>query len=91
MVWNDDNSDGWYFRSDHFNFVKKGVPAVVIEYGTDLVDPTRPNKYPRSDWYHKPSDEYLEDWDFSGTLAHVRLMFAVGLSVANADHKPLWY
>ena len=91
VVWNDDNSDGWYFRSDHFNFVKKGVPAVVIEYGTDLVDPTRPNKYPRSDWYHKPSDEYLEDWDFSGTLAHVRLMFAVGLSVANADHKPLWY
>ena len=91
VVWNDDNSDGWYFRSDHFNFVKKGVPAVVIEYGTDLVDPSRPNKYPRSDWYHKPSDEYKEDWDFSGTLAHVRLMFGVGLDVANADRKPVWY
>ena len=89
VVWNDDNSDGWYFRSDHFNFVKKGVPAVVIEYGRDLVDPSRPNKYPRSDWYHKPSDEYREDWDFSGTLAHVRLMFAVGLGVANADDRPL--
>ena len=91
VVWNDDNSDGWYFRSDHFNFVKKGVPAVVIEYGKDLVDPSRPNKYPRSDWYHKPSDEYREDWDFAGTLAHIRMMFAVGLDVANADHRPEWY
>ena len=83
IKWNDDNSDGWFFRSDHFNFVKRGVPAVVIEFGTDLVDPSRPNKYPRSDWYHKPSDEYRGDWDFAGTLAHVHLMFAVGLSVAN--------
>jgi len=86
VVWNDDNSDGWFFRSDHFNFVKRGVPAVVIEFGKDLVDPSHPNKYPRSDWYHKPSDEYRPDWDFAGTLAHVRLMYAVGLSVANADH-----
>ena len=91
VVWNDDNSNGWFFRSDHFNFVKKGVPAVVIEFGKDLVDPSRPNKYPRSDWYHKPSDEYREDWDFAGTLAHIRLMFSVGLSVANADHRPRWY
>ena len=83
IKWNDDNSDGWFFRSDHFNFVKRGVPAVVIEFGTDLVNPSRPNKYPRKDWYHKPSDEYREDWDFSGTLAHVHLMYAVGLSVAN--------
>lgn len=91
VVFTDDNSDGWYFRSDHFNFVKRGVPAVVIEYGTDLVDPSRPNKYPRSDWYHKPSDEYRDDWDFSGTLAHVHMMYAVGLSVANADRKPELY
>ena len=91
VVWNDDNSDGWFFRSDHFNFVKRGVPAVVIEFGKDLVDPSRPNKYPRSDWYHKPSDEYKEDWDFAGTLAHIRMMFAVGLDVANAQEKPAWY
>lgn len=90
VVFDDDNSDGWYFRSDHFNFVKKGVPAVVIKYGKDLVDPAHPNKYPRSDWYHKPSDEYREDWDFSGTLVHVNMMFAVGLDVANADRRPAW-
>ena len=91
VVFNDDNSDGWFFRSDHFNFVKKGVPAVVIEYGTDLVDPSKPNKYPRSLWYHKPSDEYREDWVFDGTIAHINMMFGVGLSVANADRRPRWY
>ena len=85
VVFHNDNSDGWYFRSDHFNFVKKGVPAVVIEYGKDLVDPSR------SDWYHKPSDEYREDWDFAGTLVHVNMMFGVGLAVANADGHPRWY
>lgn len=86
-----DNSDGWFFRMDHFNFVKRGVPSVVIEYGKDLVDPSRPNRYPRSDWYHKPSDEYREDWDFAGTIAHINMMFGVGLSVANAEHRPVWY
>ena len=91
VVLDNDNSDGWFFRSDHFNFVKKGVPAVVVKYGTDLVDPLHPNKYPKPDWYHKPSDEYREDWDFSGTLVHVNMMFAVGLSVANADKAPGWY
>ena len=37
------------------------------------------------------SDEYKEDWDFSGTLLHVNMMFGVGLSVANADQRPKWY
>ena len=57
IFFDDDNSDGWFFRSDHYNFVKKGVPAVVVENGLHPVDPARPNKYPMEVWYHKPSDE----------------------------------
>lgn len=83
IVFDNDNSDGWYYRSDHFNFVKKGVPAVVVKYGEELMDPARPNKYPQADWYHKPNDEYLEDWDFEGTVANVNLMYSVGLVLAN--------
>ena len=79
---NQDNSDGWFFRSDHFNFVKKGVPAVVIESGVDLVHPDRPNKYPFEAWYHKPCDEYRPDWDVEGSLAHIHLMFGVALEMA---------
>ncbi len=83
IFFDDDNSDGWFFRSDHYNFVKKGVPAVVWENGKDLVDPSRPNKYPMPVWYHKPSDEYRPDWDLSGTVANVRLLFSVALSLSN--------
>ena len=83
IYYDSDNSDGWFFRSDHYNFVKKGVPAVVWENGTDLVNPSRPNKYPMPVWYHKPSDEYRPDWDLSGTVANVRLIFSVALSLSN--------
>lgn len=83
IFYDGDNSDGWFYRSDHYNFVKKGIPAVVWENGTDLVDPARPNKYPMPVWYHKPSDEYHPDWDLSGTAANVRLLFCVALSLSN--------
>ena len=85
IFFDDDNSDGWFFRSDHYNFVKKGVPAVVVENGLHPVDPARPNKYPMASWYHKPSDEYREDWDLSGTLANINLIFSAALSIADAE------
>jgi Zn-dependent M28 family amino/carboxypeptidase len=83
IYFDDDNSDGWFFRSDHYNFVKQGVPAVVLENGQHPVDMSKPNKYPMPVWYHKPSDEYHEDWDVSGTLANVNLLLSVALSLAN--------
>lgn len=83
IFYDDDNSDGWFFRSDHFNFVKKGVPSVVVENGLHPVDPSRPNKYPMPVWYHKPSDEYRADWDLSGTVANVNLIYSVGVFLAN--------
>ena len=91
IFFDDDNSDGWFFRSDHYNFVKQGVPALVVENGLHPVHPDRPNRYPMSSWYHKPSDEYREDWDLEGTLSNVYLMFSVGVSVANADDRPRYY
>ncbi|MBR4381659.1 MAG: M28 family peptidase [Bacteroidaceae bacterium] len=85
IFFDDDNSDGWFFRSDHYNFVKKGVPAVVVENGLHPVDPGRPNKYPMASWYHKPSDEYRSDWDLTGTMANVNMIYSVGLSLSNDD------
>ena len=87
IFFDDDNSDGWFFRSDHYNFVKKGVPALVVENGSDLVDPSRPNKYPMKVWYHQPCDQYQDDWDLEGTLANVNLQFSVGVAVANAPQQ----
>lgn len=84
----DDNSDGWFFRSDHFNFVKKGVPALVMENGSHLVDPSRPNRYPQKDWYHKPCDEYRDDWDLSGTIANINVMIGAAAAIADLDGNP---
>lgn len=83
VVFDDDNTDGWFFRSDHWNFFRRGVAAVVIKAGKELVDPSRPNKYPQPSWYHKPNDEYRDDWDVQGAIANVNLMFSVGLNMAN--------
>ena len=83
IVYDDDNSDGWFFRSDHYNFVKKGVPAVVVENGKHPVDLGKPNKYHMASWYHKPCDEYRKDWDLAGTLANINLIYSVGFSLAN--------
>lgn len=82
IFFDDDNSDGWFYRSDHYNFVKKGVPAVVMENGRELADPSKPDKYPMASWYHKPCDEYREDWDLEGTLANIHLVINVALSLA---------
>ena len=83
IYFDDDNSDGWFYRSDHYNFVKRGVPAVVLENGLHPADVGKPNKYPMPVWYHKPCDEYHDDWDLSGTLSNVNLIFSVALSLSN--------
>ena len=76
VVFDDDNSDGWFFRSDHWNFVKRGVPAVIFKAGK------------MAGWYHKPNDEYSDDWDVEGSIANVNLMLSVALSLANAETRP---
>ncbi len=62
----------------------------MFENGTQLVDPSRPNKYPYSEVYHKPTDEYHPDWDLTGTLANVNLLISLALSVANTPTPPAW-
>jgi Zn-dependent M28 family amino/carboxypeptidase len=86
---------GFYYRSDHFNFAKEGVPALYIDTGVDFVG--KPPEYSQqkrdqytSDDYHKPSDEVKPDWDLSGAVEDNQLLFVVGYRVANADKFPEW-
>ncbi len=55
IFFDDDNSDGWFYRSDHYNFVKKGVPALVVENGLHPVHPDRPNRYPMASCTTSPA------------------------------------
>jgi Zn-dependent M28 family amino/carboxypeptidase len=86
---------GFYYRSDHFNFAKVGVPALTVDEGVDYVGkPAAFSAQVRSKWtadvYHKPSDEVTADWDLSGLAEDVQLLFAVGYRVAEADRYPAW-
>jgi Zn-dependent M28 family amino/carboxypeptidase len=86
---------GSYFRSDHFEFAKQGVPALNAHSGTDLIGrPPGFGMQKRGEYvahhYHKVSDEVKADWDLSGLVEEVRLLFLVGLDVANGDVWPTW-
>jgi Zn-dependent M28 family amino/carboxypeptidase len=86
---------GFYYRSDHFNFAKLGVPALTVDEGTAFVGkPAAYSEQVRAKWtgdvYHKPSDEVRADWDLSGLAEDVQLLFAVGYRVAQADRYPAW-
>jgi hypothetical protein len=86
---------GFYYRSDHFNFAKQGVPALDPDSGIDYVgkDPEwgkkKRDEYTEKD-YHAPSDEVKPDWDFTGAVDDAQLFFAVGYRVANAEKFPEW-
>lgn len=86
---------GAYYRSDHFEFAKKGVPALDPEGGRDFIgkDPDyghrKQDEYTKND-YHKPSDQVKPDWDLSGAVEDARLMLEVGVRVADGDRWPEW-
>ncbi|MDP8917215.1 MAG: M28 family peptidase, partial [Pseudomonadota bacterium] len=86
---------GWYYRSDHFAFSKKGVPALAFRIGRDLVGGGRPagdaavRRY-NAERYHQPSDEFDPDADLSGAVQQARLIFGVGFDIANAEAQPAW-
>ena len=86
---------GRFYRSDHFNFAKAGVPALYVKSGTTLRDaPEGTGQAMLDDYdarrYHKPGDEYSEDWDVSGSVEDLRLLFEVGARVANSSTWPAW-
>lgn len=86
---------GFYYRSDHFNFAKVGVPALYTDAGIDHVE--RGEDYGRAqrdeytaERYHKPSDEYDPTWDLSGAVDDLRLLLQVGYRLAGESTFPNW-
>lgn len=87
---------GFYFRSDHFNFAKAGVPALYAKGGNDLVDGGREAgdaalaEYNQVR-YHKPEDTFNPNWNFDGVIADLQALYQVGTRVANEGQWPNWY
>jgi Zn-dependent M28 family amino/carboxypeptidase len=87
---------GFFYRSDHFEFAKVGVPALYLDkiegaypgkpadYGKRMHD-----EYSEHD-YHKPSDEVKPDWNLTGALDDTKILFEVGAEIATTAKWPEW-
>ncbi len=90
-----ESEKGFYYRSDHFNFAKQGVPALYTDSGVEFIGKApgysqeKRDEYTKKD-YHQPSDEVKPDWDLSGAVEDTSLLMAVGYRVANAEKFPEW-
>ncbi|MCB1699795.1 MAG: M28 family peptidase [Halioglobus sp.] len=86
---------GGYYRSDHFNFARVGVPALYAESGEDSFDHGREWGAQQSQEYtakryHSPLDEYDPSWDLSGAGLDIMLYFDIGLQLSMESTFPNW-
>jgi Zn-dependent M28 family amino/carboxypeptidase len=85
---------GSIYRADNFEFSKVGLPSLYIGKNEHLLSrpadaPLRGDEFDLHD-YHQVSDEVKPDWDLSGAVQDVQLLFLVGYDVANGDKFPEW-
>lgn len=86
---------GYYYRSDHFAFAKRGVPMLYVDGGEDLVEGGREagaalQQDYRDNRYHGPKDEFNEEWDWSGVMADLQLFYRLGRMMAMSTSWPNW-
>ena len=87
---------GFFYRSDHINFAKKGIPMIYADPGIDLVDGgiekglELARNYTAND-YHKPTDEVRDDWDWEGIEQDMDIFTNFIDDLANSGEYPNWY
>ena len=87
---------GFFYRSDHINFAKKGIPMIYADPGIDLVDGgiekglKLARNYTAND-YHKPTDEVRDDWDWEGIEQDMDIFTNFIDDLANSGEYPNWY
>jgi len=87
---------GHYFRSDHFNFARVGVPSLTADGGVDdVAKGTAYGKQEHEEYtaqrYHQPADEYdAGSWNLEGGLADIKVVYNIGLHLADSHGWPGW-
>ncbi len=90
-----ESEKGFYYRSDHFEFAKQGVPALYTDSGINYegkdsaFSKQKRDEYTNKD-YHKVSDEIKPDWNLTGAVDDAQLLTMIGYRVAQADRYPEW-
>jgi Zn-dependent M28 family amino/carboxypeptidase len=93
----DPNPDkGYFYRSDHISFAKRGVPVLYADGGFDLVDGGKEagfiiEEQYRLDAYHGVADEYNESWNLDGLNQSIDVIFNISKELANSSQWPNWY
>jgi Zn-dependent M28 family amino/carboxypeptidase len=86
---------GHFFRSDHFPFAKRGVPAISFgsgehwEQGGTAAGKREADRYTR-DNYHQPSDEWRLEWTFEGMARDLGILYSLGRELADSNAWPNW-
>ncbi len=88
-------ASGGYFRSDHFPLAKRGVPMTYGGSTGDFRDePIAQREATRSEYgrsrYHQAADEWSADWDLTGQVEDLQVLYEVGLDLANSRDWPAW-
>jgi len=84
-----------FIRSDHYSFIKKGIPALFIKSGFmtvpgDTVDRAKSDVGWRTTHYHTPKDDMNQPFDFNAAAMHVKVNFLIGYLVSNEPKAPTW-
>lgn len=87
---------GYYYRSDHFNFAKHGVPALYAEGGIDSAEHGKEWGAQKAQEYtdiryHQPADEFDPNWDVNGAVDDLALHFYVGYILSQENTFPNWF
>ncbi|MGO1070752.1 M28 family metallopeptidase [Lysobacter sp. CA199] len=86
---------GHFFRSDHFPFAKRGVPAISFGSGDDKVEGGKEagdaaQKAYTADRYHQPADQFETTWTFAGMARDMQILYTLGNDLANSTKWPNW-
>ena len=87
---------GFFYRSDHISFAKKGIPVLYADPGIDLLEGgiergmEFANYYTAND-YHQVSDEITDKWDYSGIEQDLGIFTNFIDDLANSVEYPNWY
>jgi len=86
---------GYFYRSDHFNLAKKGVPMLYAEAGMNVRG--KPAGYGEAEAkrylaerYHKAADEVHPEWDNGGIVQDLYAHFRIGMAISNSNDWPAW-
>ncbi len=80
-----------FVRSDQYSFIRRGIPAVKLDYGAE---PGTPEAKPYKDWltnrYHAPSDDLAQPIYFAAAANYEEIIRTLVLETANAEARPAW-